>query len=133
MWTDNIQTQVFSRIKYDKKIQELQKDYPDFTLTTSAISSTNPKFPTLLLQPLENSEAGQDLNNTTINIINAGFQIDVIDNQKTKTRVNEIMSEVKRIMKNMRFNLRDAPPMDTQDEKRSVLRATRPIGSGESL
>lgn len=125
MWSDEIPTQVLSRLKYDSKMLELQKKYPDFTITTSAVSSTNPKFPTLLLQQLESPEVGQDLENTTLNGINAGFQIDVIDNQKTRTRVKEIMSEVRRIMKSMRFNLRDAPDMDTNDEKRSILKATR--------
>lgn len=133
MWSDDIPTQVLSRLKYDSKMLELQKKYADFTFTTSAVSSTNPKFPTLLLQQLETPEVGQDLDNTTLNGINAGFQIDVIDNQKTRTRVKEIMGEVKRIMKSMRFNLRDAPDMDTNDEKRSILRATRIIGSGDVL
>lgn len=133
MWTDNLLTQVFSRIKYDKEMLELQKTYPDFTLTTSAISSTSPKFPTLLLQMLESPEVGQDLDNNTINGINAGFQIDVVDNKKDRARLNEIMGEVKRIMKSMRFNLRDAPNMDTQDEKRSIIRANRIIGQGDIL
>lgn len=133
MWVDDIPTQVLSRLKYDSKMLELQKKYPDFTITTSAVSSTNPKFPTLLLQQLESPEVGQDLDNTTVNGINAGFQIDVIDNQKTRTRVKEIMGEVKRIMKAMRFNLRDAPDMDTNDEKRSILRATRYIAENDVL
>lgn len=133
MWSDDIPTQVLSRLKYDSKMLELQKKYTDFTITTSVVSSTNPKFPTLLLQQLESPEVGQDLDNTTLNGINAGFQIDVIDNQKTRTRVKEIMGEVKRIMKAMRFNLRDAPDMDTNDEKRSILRATRYIAENDVL
>ena len=133
MWSDDIPTHVLSRLKYDSKMLELQKKYTDFTITTSPVSSTNPKFPTLLLQMLESPEVGQDLDNTTVNGINAGFQIDVIDNQKTRTRVKEIMSEVRRIMKSMRFNLRDAQDMDTNDEKRSILRVNRIIGSGDVL
>ena len=133
MWTDDIPKQVISRLKYDSEMRKLQEKYPDFTLTTSAVSSTNPKFPTLLLQQLESPEVGQDLDNTTINAINAGFQIDVVDNEKSRERVNTIMEEVKRIMKSMRFNLRYAPDMDTNDEKRSILRATRIIGSGDTL
>lgn len=127
MWVDDIPTQVLSRLKYDSKMLELQRKYPNFTLTTSDESSTPTKFPTLILRKLESPEVGQDLENTTINGINAGFQIDVIDNEKKRTRVKEIMEEVKRIMKSMRFNLRDAPDMDTNDEKRSILRATRYI------
>ena len=133
MWTDDLQSQIFSRIAYDSEMQKLQKKYLDFTLTTSTVSSTEPTFPTLVLQQLETPEVGQDLDNTTVNAINATFQIDVIDNQKNRTRVKEIMGHVKRIMKSMRFNLRDAPDMDTEDEKRSILRATRIIGSGDTL
>lgn len=133
MWVDDIPTQVLSRLKYDSKMLELQKKYPDFTLTTQEESSTPAKFPTLFLQQLETPETAQDLDNITINAVSAGFQINVIDNQKTRTRINTIMEEVKRIMKSMRFNLRDAPPMDTPDEKRSILRATRVIGSGDTL
>lgn len=133
MLYDYIQTQVFTKINNDEKMKKLKEKYPDFLLTTSPVSSTNPRFPTLLLQMLESPEVGQDLDNTTVNGINAGFQIDVIDNQKTRTRVKEIMSEVRRIMKSMRFNLRDAPDMDTNDEKRSILRVNRIIGHGDIL
>ena len=133
MLTDNLLSQVFSRLKYDSEMQNLQKKYKDFTLTTSAISSTDPTFPTLLLQQLESPEVGQDLDNTTINAINAGFQIDVIDNQKTRTRVNEIINVTIAIMKSMRFNVHIMPDQDTSDEKRSILRATRIIGSGDTL
>lgn len=133
MWTDYLQTQIFTRIKNDPEMMKLQEKYPDFILTTSAVSSTSPTFPTLLFQQLESVETGQDLDNTTINVINAGFQIDVVDNQKTRTRVNAIMSEAKRIMKSMRFNITYAPDQDTQDEKRSTFRAARIIGSGETL
>ena len=87
MWTDDLQSQIFSRIIYDSEMQKLQKKYPDFTLTTSMVSSTEPTFPTLVLQQLETPEVGQDLDNTTINGVNATFQIDVIDNQKNRTRV----------------------------------------------
>lgn len=133
MLTDNLLTQVFSSLKYNDEMQNLQKKYKDFTLTTSAVSSTDPTFPTLLLQQLESPEVGQDLDNTTINAINAGFQIDVIDNQKTRTRANEIINLAIAIMKSMRFNVRIMPDQDTSDEKRSILRATRIIGSGDTL
>ena len=56
MWTDDLQSQIFSRIAYDSEMQKLQKKYLDFTLTTSTVSSTEPTFPTLVLQQLETPE-----------------------------------------------------------------------------
>ena len=133
MWTRDLPTIIFSCLKYDEEMQKLQKKYPDFTLTTSMVSSTDPTFPTLVLQKLKSPEVGQDLDNTTINGINAGFQIDVIDNLKTRKRVEEIINVAENVMKSMRFNVDEEPDMDTQDEKRSILRATRIIGSGDTL
>ena len=129
MWSDEILYIVFNRIKDDEEIQKMEELY----LTTSMVSSTKPKFPTLLLQQLETPEIGQDLDNTTVNAVMAGFQIDVIDNLPTRGRVNEITAIVQRIMKSMRFNVTRQPDMDTQDEKRSVIRATRIIASGDTL
>ena len=134
LWIDKIQTQVLSRLKYDEEMQKLQKKYPDFTLVTLPVSSTDPTFPTLLLQQLETPEVGQDLDNVTVNGINAGFQIDVTDNTRdNRARVEEIISAAYAVMKSMRFNVGRMPDQDTQDEKRSTLRATRIIGSGDTL
>ena len=133
MWTDDLQSQIFSRIIYDSEMQKLQKKYPDFTLTTSMVSDTDPTFPTLVFQITEKQEIGQDLNNQTINLVNVMVQIDIIDNQKEKKRVKEIMNLVQKIMKSLRFTLREERAIDTNDEKRSILIATRPIGSGEPI
>lgn len=134
LWIDKIKTQVLSRLKYDEEMQGLQKKYPDFTLVTLPVSSTDPTFPTLLLQQLETPEVGQDLDNVSVNGINAGFQIDVTDNTRdNRVRVEEIISAAYAVMKSMRFNVRRMPDQDTQDEKRSTLRATRIIGSGDTL
>lgn len=126
MWTDDMQTKVISAIKYDKKIQELQgKNKYTINFTTEAESSTPTSFPTVLLQQLESPETGQTLENTRIECVNFGYQIDVIDNQKTRKRVNEIKSEVTRILKKMMFDLRFPKDMDTTAEKRSIIIGTR--------
>lgn len=134
LWIDQIKARVLSRLKHDEEMQKLQKKYPDFTLVTLPVSSTDPTFPTLLLQQLETPEVGQDLDNISVNGINAGFQIDVTDNTRdNRVRVEEIISAAYAVMKSMRFNVRRMPDQDTQDEKRSTLRATRIIGSGDTL
>lgn len=126
MWVDDMQTKVLSAIKYDKKIQELQeKNKYTINFTTEAESSTPTSFPTVLLQQLESPETGQTLENTRIECVNFGYQIDIIDNQKTRKRVNEIKSEMKRILKKMMFDLRFPQNMDTADTKRSIIRGTR--------
>lgn len=126
MWVDDMKTKVLSAIKYDKKIQELQeKNKYTINFTTEAESSTPTSFPTVLMQQLESPETGQTLENTRIECVNFGYQIDIIDNQKTQKRVNEIKSEVTRILKKMMFDLRFPQNMDTADTKRSIIRGTR--------
>lgn len=133
MWTDDILTKVSSRIKYDENIQKLKKSYPDFLVTTSMVSSKNPTFPTLVLEQIESPEVGQDLENIEINAVSAGFQVHIIDNQKTKVRINKIKGEVKKILKSMRFNITQEVDNDTADEKRSIIRATRYIAENDIL
>ena len=126
MWVDDMQTKVLSAIKYDKKIQELQeKNKYEINFTTEEESSTPTSLPTVLLQQLESPEIGQTLENTRIECVKFGYQIDIIDNQKKRTRVNEIKAEVERILKRMMFDLRFPKNMDTAGTKRSIIRGTR--------
>ena len=126
MWVDDMQTKVLSAIKYDKKIQKLQEEKKyTINFTTNAESSTPTSFPTVLLQQLESPEIGQTLENTRIECVKFGYQIDIFDNQKTRTRVNAIKSEIVNILKKMMFDLQFPKDMDTADTKRSIIRGTR--------
>ena len=133
VWTSDIRTIVFSRIKGDLISLKSEKGYENFTLTTSTVSSTKPKFPTLVFQRLYTPEVGQDLENTNVNAVNAGFQIDVIDNGSDDTKVEKILDKATKSLKKMGFSVTREPNMDTQDEKRGILRATRYIAQGDIL
>lgn len=129
---DSIETQVFSLIKA-KFSAKIKAKYKDLNFTTSDRSSTKPKFPTVYIHLLESTEIGSDLEGTSVNGINATFQIDITDNQ-SQTRADEVAKEVLRIMKSMRFKPVGMPFHDNSgDTYRTVSRYRRPIGAGDIL
>ena len=129
---DSIETQVFSLIKA-KFSAKIKAKYKDLNFTTSDRSSTKPKFPTVYIHLLESPEIGSDLDGTSVNGINATFQIDVTDNQ-SQARADEVAKEILRIMKTMRFKSVGIPFHDnSSDTYRTVSRWRRVIGAGDIL
>ena len=60
-------------------------------------------------------------------------ELTVTDNQ-TQSRAKDVMSEVKRIMKSMRFEVQPTPTLeDTKDTHRAIMRCNRRIGSDDIL
>lgn len=133
-WTDRISSVVFTRIKNEFS-SSLKAKYKikDKNFSTVGSSDTPAVFPFVYIQLLPSTEQGQD---TEGNEINAGlftFQIEVTDNQ-TKERAKDVMSEVKRIMKSMRFTVQPTPDIqDTKDTHRAIMRCSRRIGSSDIL
>ena len=101
--------------------------------STIGSSDTPAVFPFVFIQFLPSAEVGQDLEG---NEINAGLftcQVEVTDNV-SQTRAKEVMSEVKRIMKSMRFTVQCTPTLeDTKDTHRAIMRCNRIIGSCDIL
>lgn len=131
MWDDDVSSIIFTRIKYGIS-EELKEKYPKLFFTTSNKTPTEPKFPTVYIQELSGSETGKPLNSSNINLRNFGFQVDVTDNvsqQNAKT----VMSEIKRIMKSMQFDVSNSPKFNNTDVYRSTARFTRLIGEGDIL
>lgn len=129
---DSIETQVFSLIKA-KFSTKIKSRYKDLNFTTSDKSSTKAKFPTAYIHLLESPEIGSDLDGTSVNGINATFQIEVTDNQ-SQTRADEVAKEILKIMKSMRFKSVGMPFHDNQgDTYRTVSRYRRPIGAEDIL
>lgn len=133
-WVTLLPSIVYSRIVSDfpetvKTKYKMTKD----NFSTVSMSATNAVFPFVYVNTLAASERGQDLQNTDINGGLFGFQVDVIDNQ-SQSRAREIMKEVMRIMKRMRFNVTEIPYFEsTQDEYRQTARFQRVIGNGDIL
>ena len=133
-WTDRISSVVFTRIKNEFS-SSLKTKYKmtSSNFSTVGSSDTSAVFPFVYIQLLPSSEAGQDIEGNTINAGLFTFQIEVTDNQ-TKERAKDVMSEVKRIMKSMRFTVQCTPTLeDTKDTHRAIMRCNRIIGSCDIL
>ena len=133
-WTDRISSVVFTRIKNEFS-STIKKNYKmkDENFSTVGSSDTPAVFPFVYVQLVPSAETGQDLEGATINAGLFTFQIEVTDNQ-TQARAKEVMSEVKRIMKSMRFTVQCTPTLeDTKDTHRAIMRCNRIIGSCDIL
>ena len=133
-WTDRISSVVFTRIKNEFS-SSLKTKYKmtSSNFSTVGSSDTHAVFPFVYIQLLPSAEQGQDIEGNAINAGLFTFQIEVTDNQK-QVIAKEIMSEVKRIMKSMRFTVQPTPDIqDTKDTHRAIMRCNRRIGSDDIL
>ena len=133
-WADRISSVVFTRIKneFSKSLKTKYK-MTSSNFSTVGSSDSEPVFPFVYVQLLPSAEAGQDIEGNTINAGLFTFQIEVTDNQ-SQARAKDVMSEVKRIMKSMRFTVQPTPTLeDTKDTHRAIMRCNRIIGSGDIL
>ena len=133
-WTDRISSVVFTRIKNDFS-SSLKTKYKmtSSNFSTVGSSDTPAVFPFVYIQLLPSAETGQDIEGDAINTGLFTFQIEVTDNQ-SQTRAKDVMSEVKRIMKSMRFTVQPTPDIqDTKDTHRTIMRCNRRIGSSDIL
>ena len=133
-WTDRISSVVFTRIKNEFS-SSLKENYKmkDENFSTVGSSDATAVFPFVYIQLLPSSEQGQDIEGNTINAGLFTFQIEVTDNQ-TQARAKDVMSEIKRIMKSMRFTVQCTPTLeDTKDTHRAIMRCNRIIGSCDIL
>ena len=133
-WTDRISSMVFTRIKNEFS-STIKKNYKmkDENFSTVGSSDTPAVFPFVYIQLLPSAEQGQDIEGNTINAGLFTFQIEVTDNQ-TQARAKDVMSEIKRIMKSMRFTVQCTPTLeDTKDTHRAIMRCNRIIGSCDIL
>ena len=133
-WTDRISYVVFTRIKNEFS-NSLKTKYKmtSSNFSTVGSSDTPAVFPFVYIHLLPSAEQGQDLEGTTINAGLFTFQIEVTDNQ-SQARAKDVMSDIKRIMKSMRFTVHPTPDIqDTKDTHRAIMRCNRIIGSGDIL
>ena len=133
-WTDRISSIVFTRIKNEFS-STLKTKYKMTSGNFSTVGSSDAPavFPFVYIQLLPSVEQGQDIEGNTINAGLFTFQIEVTDNQ-TQARAKDVMSEVKRIMKSMRFTVQCTPTLeDTKDTHRAIMRCKRIIGSCDIL
>lgn len=131
-WDELVPSTVFTRIKTNFS-DSLKKKYKmtDKNFASVGSSDTPAVFPFVWVKTLPGSEVDEDLEGDTINAERFTFQIDVTDNQ-SQYRSKEVMREVKRIMKTMRFRGSSMPTQDdTKDTYRQTARFSRTIGSDD--
>ena len=133
-WTDRISSIIFTRIKNEfSSTLKTKYKMTSNNFSTVGSSDTQAVFPFVYVQLLPSAESGQDIEGNTINAGLFTFQIEVTDNQ-TQARAKDVMSEVKRIMKSMRFTVQCTPTLeDTKDTHRAIMRCNRIIGSCDIL
>jgi hypothetical protein len=132
MWFSRITNIVLTRVKaiVGKK---LNTKYPDIDFTTSASSSTTPKFPTVYIKRMQGAERGQDLDGSTVNAMLVTFQVEITDNI-SETRAQEVSDDVCAVMKSMRFQILGDPVTDSQGNiHRNIARYQRIVGYGDTL
>ena len=130
-WVLNLQSIIFSRVK-NETTESLKKKYPEIRFTTSEKSETTPRFPNELIKQIGSVEQGQTLDGTTVNGGLFTFQIDVYDNQ-SQNRARQVMGEIVRIMKTMRFSIVAMPEFESSDTHRCTARFRRVIGASDIL
>lgn len=107
MWTDNIETTVFSKVKIEGTTA-LNRTFPKIRYTAENASDDDAVFPTVFVQELPATEIGRDLDGTVINGVLSTFQVDVSDNDN-KQNCKKVMSKVIESMKKMRFEVTSMP------------------------
>ena len=133
-WTDRISSVVFTRIKNEfSSTLKTKYKMTSSNFSTVGSSDTPAVFPFVYVQLLPSAEQGQDIEGNTINAGLFTFQIEVTDNKK-QVIAKDVMAEVKRIMKSMRFTVQPTPDIqDTKDTHRAIMRCNRRIGSDDIL
>ena len=133
-WTDRISSVIFTRIKNEfSSTLKTKYKMTSSNFSTVGSSDTPAVFPFVYIQLLPSTEQGQDIEGNTINAGLFTFQIEVTDNKK-QVIAKDVMSEVKRIMKSMRFTVQPTPDIqDTKDTHRAIMRCNRRIGSDDIL
>jgi len=129
---DMLESQVITRIKtqFSKKLKE---KYKNINFTTENKVDALPRFPTVYIHEMPGAETGADLQGDAINAVWSSFQIEVTANTKMN-EAKEVMDEVVKIMKTMRFQVTYMPEFQNTDSVyRRVARFRRIIGADDVL
>ena len=129
---DMLESQVITRIKTQFS-QKLKDRYPNLNFTNSNRVDTAPAFPTVYIHEMPGMEEGADTEGNVINAVLCSFQIEVTTNTN-QLEAKEVMNEVLRIMKKMRFQVISMPEFrNTNSVYRSVARFRRMIADKDFL
>ena len=133
-WYMKIPLMVFTKLKqnFSQTIKETYK-MTDKNFSTVGSSDTPAVFPFVYVQTLPATEQGRDLQGTSVNGALFAFQVDVYSN-KTQSEARNVMSEVRRLMKEIGFECNQMPSFEnTKDVHRMTARFRRLIGACDKL
>ena len=129
---DMLESQVYIRIKTQFP-SKLKEKYKNINFTTENKVDALPRFPTVYIHEMPGMETGADLQGGTINAVWSSFQIEVTTNTK-QSDTKEVMDEVVKIMKKMRFQVISMPEFQNTDSiYRRVARFRRMIADDDIL
>lgn len=131
MWIEQIEPIVLTRLKVHLT-KTFKTKYLTLNITTESTSNTEPKFPNVYIHEMGPVETGEDLEGNTINAVISSFQIEVSDNS-SPAKVKEVMSEIIKAMKSMRFSAVTMPEFQNTEVYRMVARFRRIIGANDIL
>ena len=127
-----LESNIFSRLKAEFS-PKIKAKYPDLNFTTQEESKVKPKFPNVYVYLMPGTEIGQT---TEGDVFEGGlftFQIRVTNNTG-QTAVQEVMNEIVRMMKRMRFQMVATPVYENDsDTQWSVMRLRRAITKDDIL
>lgn len=129
-----IPSQVYTKIKAGLS-ERIKNKYgiTDKNFSMIGSSNTDAIFPFVYVNTLTSTEEGSDLEGLTINGAMFTFQIEVTDNV-SQNRAKEVIAEVIRIIKTMRFEVISLPVFDNLDgTHRGIIRIRRIIGANDTI
>lgn len=130
-WFAQIESKVFTQVSYMLTERE-DAPFPNMKCTTVS-QNTVVNFPTMYLHELQPVEAGNDLDNTTVNAVLSTMEVMVWSNESEK-HCKDIMAAVILEMKKLRYNVTMFPVVQTDSKiAKGVARFRRMIGAGDSF
>lgn len=132
MWTDDIESIILTKLKYEFS-EQLKTKYANLDFTTEGANPKASRFPCVYLQKLPSLEMAQSLDGTNVSSAMFSFQITVIDNT-SRSIAKRITDEVVNVMKKMRFTLIQLPISENENSLfLEVIRFRRLIAEGDIL
>lgn len=130
-WFAKLEESVLTQLDY-MLAQRADAPFPSLVVT-SANQNQVTAFPTLYIHELSPVEAGNDLNNQSINAVIETIEIQIWTNE-TEEECRRLMSAAIVEMKRMRFNCTSFPNIQTENKVAfGVARFRRIIGSADTL
>lgn len=133
-WFSEIESTIFTVLQYNL-VEREDAPFPSLNCTTSSQNESLENvsdFPTMYVHLLPAVSIGDDLEQASVNAINATFQIEVYSN-KSESQCIKIMNAVIDEMNKLHFRVPSLPDAQTVDKKYyAIARFNRVIGSGDT-